>query len=460
MTGQTKAKRHKSILLVNPWIYDFAAYDFWIKPMGLMTLGAILRENGFDVTVIDCLNPAYEEQSPSMNAVRLKRTALGTGEFPKTHIPKPEFFTAVPRRYSRYGISMPSFRSALLRLPPPEMILVTSMMTYWYPGVFEAIRQVKMVFPGVPVVLGGSYVTLCREHAAFSGADFLVEGPGEQALSSLCRNILNEDLSFVPSFDKLDTYPYPAFDLLPRNDQIPIMTSRGCPFDCTYCASRLLHPSFVRRDPDRVVEEIEFWYKKHGIVNFSFYDDALLIRPEEMFIPLAKELGRRGLPCRFHCPNGLHLREVTEEIAGLMFRAGFQTIRFGFETSDSARQHNTGGKVKNRDLETAITCLKRAGYRGQDIGVYLLCGLPGQEAAEVRDSIDYVSAHGARPVIAEYSPIPGTALWNQAVAASPFPIKEEPLFHNNTLLPCRNDRLDYDMYRALKMLTRQAAQKG
>jgi len=460
MTGQIKSKRHQSILLVNPWIYDFAAYDFWIKPMGLMTLGAILRENGFAVAAIDCLNPAYEAQSPLHSTAHLKRTHLGTGEFQKNHIPKPEFFTDFPRRYSRYGISMTSFRSALLRLTPPEMILVTSMMTYWYPGVFEAIRQVKMVFPGVPVVVGGSYVTLCREHAAFSGADILVEGPGEQALSSLCRNILNEDLSFVPSFDNLDTYPYPAFDLLPRNDQIPIMTSRGCPFDCTYCASRLLHPSFVRRDPDRVVEEIEFWYKKHGIVNFSFYDDALLIRPEEMFIPLAKELGRRGLPCRFHCPNGLHLREVTEEIAGLMFRAGFQTIRFGFETSEETRQRNTGGKVKNRDLETAIACLKRAGYRGQDIGVYLLCGLPGQEAAEVRDSIDYVSAHGARPVIAEYSPIPGTALWNQAVASSPFPIKEEPLFHNNTLLPCRNDRLDYDMYRALKMLTRQAAQKG
>jgi len=460
MTGQAKSKRHKSILLVNPWIYDFAAYDFWIKPMGLMTLGAILRKNGFDVTAIDCLNPAYETQNPALSISRLKRTPLGTGEFQKTHIPKPDAFSDFPRRYSRYGISIASFHSALLRLPAPDMILVTSMMTYWYPGVFEAIRQVRAVFPGVPVVAGGGYVTLCRGHAASSGADILVEGPGEYALASLCRDILNEDLDFVPSPGNLDAYPYPAFDLLPRNDQVPILTSRGCPFDCTYCASRLLYPSFARRNPDRVVEEIEFWYKKHGIVNFSFYDDALLIRPEEMIIPLAKELGKKGLPCRFHCPNGLHLREVTEEIAGLMFHAGFETIRFGFETSEESRQRSTGGKVKNRDLERAIACLKRAGYRGRDIGVYLLCGLPGQDAAEVRNSIDYVSARGARPIIAEYSPIPGTALWDQAVAASPFPIAEEPLFHNNTLLPCRNDHLDYTMYRALKMLTRQGVQKG
>jgi radical SAM superfamily enzyme YgiQ (UPF0313 family) len=174
-----------------------------------------------------------------------------------------------------------------------------------------------------------------------------------------------------------------------------------------------------------------------------------------MFIPLAKELVKRKLPCRFHCPNGLHLREITGEIATLMFRAGFQTIRFGFETSDMIRQRDTGGKVKNRDLEMAIACLKHAGYHNRDIGVYLLCGLPDQEAAEVRESINYVFSRGAKPIIAEYSPIPQTALWEQAKKVSPYPIADEPLYQNNTLLPCRHDGLDYAMYRALKMLTRQ-----
>ena len=460
MTNQPKTKTRKRILLVNPWIYDFAAYDFWIKPLGLLTLGAILRQNGFDVAVIDCLNAAYETGGGTLQPGSPKRTALGTGEFIKTQIPKPEVLGNFPRKYSRYGISIPSFQAALHRILPPDLILISSMMTYWYPGVFEAIRQVKKVYPGVPVILGGNYVTLCRDHASQSGADLLVAGPGEFALPSLCRDFLKEELSFLPPFKDYDAYPYPAFDLLPQNDQIPILTSRGCPFDCTYCASRVLNPFFVRRDPYKVVAEIEFWYKQYGIVNFSFYDDALLVRPGEMFIPLAKELIKRNLPCRFHCPNGLHVREITGEIATLMFRAGFQTIRFGFETSDIVRQHDTGGKVKNRDLEMAITCLKNAGYRDLDIGVYLLCGLPGQDAAEVRESIHYVFSRGAKPIIAEYSPIPQTALWEQAVAAAPDAIADEPLYQNNTLLPCRHDRLDYTMYRALKMLTRPGRQKG
>ncbi|MBN1546704.1 MAG: cobalamin-dependent protein [Syntrophaceae bacterium] len=460
MTVSRKTNRAKRILLVNPWIYDFAAYDFWIKPLGLLTLGAILRQNGFTVNVIDCLNPRHAVESVAETERRPRRTALGTGEFLKTPIPKPAMFAEFPRRYSRYGISVPAFRSALGTLSPPDLVLIGSMMTYWYPGAFAAIRQIKSAFPGVPVAFGGNYVTLCPDHAALSGADRLITGPGEAALPTLCRDFLDEDISFAPSPGEFDDYPYPAFDLLPQNDQIPILTSRGCPFDCTYCASRILNPFFVRRSPERVVEEIEFWYKQYGIMNFSFYDDALLIRPEEMFVPLATELIRRKLPCRFHCPNGLHLREVSPEIATLLFRAGFQTIRFGFETSDRQRQYATGGKVKNSELETAVTCLKKAGYQDRDIGVYLLCGLPNQEAAEVRKSIAYVYDCGARPIIAEYSPIPGTALWKEAVAASPFPLADEPLYHNNTLLPCRSDRMDYAMYRSLKMLTRLGSQKG
>ena len=88
----------KSILLINPWIYDFAAYDFWIKPLGLLTLAAILRKNGFPVNVIDCLNPWHDPSKTSSPTGAFKGTSLGTGEFPKTHIPKPEFFSSFPRK--------------------------------------------------------------------------------------------------------------------------------------------------------------------------------------------------------------------------------------------------------------------------------------------------------------------------------------------------------------------------
>jgi len=177
-----------------------------------------------------------------------------------------------------------------------------------------------------------------------------------------------------------------------------------------------------------------------------------------MIIPLLKEVERRNLSCNFHCPNGLHLREITPEISRRLFDSGFKTIRFGFETSDFSRQIETGGKVKNEELRHAVCHLKRAGYETNDIGIYLLCGLPGQRAAEVRNSIEFVWECGAKPVLAEYSPIPGTRMWDEAVALSPFDIQHEPLYHNNSLLPCRNNDFSLAVYNELKTSLRKNKQ--
>lgn len=441
----------RNVLLVNPWIYDFAAYDFWNKPIGLLLLASLLRKNGLNVHYVDCLDhrrPGLPDKPPSARPP--KRKSTGSGAYLKTQIPTPGGLKFFPRRYNRYGISPDDFLKILQALPRPDIVMVTSMMTYWYPAVFDAISLLRRTFPGIPVVLGGNYVSLCPRHAAGSGADYCLEGPAERSLPFLFREVLNRELHFHPDPADLDSSPYPAFDLIGHPDQVPILTSRGCPYRCSYCASPLLNGPFRRRDPIRVAGEIEFWHSRLGVRNFSFYDDALLVDPGQMAIPLLRELVKKGLPVRFHCPNGLHLREITPEISMLMFKAGFRTIRFGFESSDRGFQRTTGGKVDNRQFADAVSHLKHAGYQPSDIGVYLLCGVPGQDAGEVEESIRFVHSHGARPIIAEYSPIPGTALWDDAVAASPYPIADEPLYHNNTLLPCRSANLTYEMYQALK----------
>jgi len=444
----------QNVLLVNPWIYDFAAYDFWNKPIGLLLLASFLRKNGLNVHYVDCLDHHHPELRGKASSPRTpKRKNTGSGAYLKTQIPTPEALRFFPRRYNRYGIDPADFLRIIQALPRPDIVMITSMMTYWYPAVFDTISLVRQTFPGIPVVLGGNYVSLCPQHAASkSKADYCLEGPAERSMPFLFKDVMNRELYFHPDPSDLDSLPYPAFDLIDHPDQVPILTSRGCPYRCSYCASPLLNGQFRRRDPIHVAEEIEFWHSHLGIRNFSFYDDALLVNPEEMAIPLFHELIKRDLPVQFHCPNGLHLREITPEISRLMFEAGFRTIRFGFESSDRGFQRTTGGKVDNREFADAVSHLRHAGYKTPDIGVYLLCGVPGQDAEEVEASIRFVHSHGARPVIAEYSPIPGTALWADAVAASPYAIADEPLFHNNTLLPCRSGNLTYEMYQTLKRI--------
>ena len=444
------AAMKKNVLLVNPWIYDFAAYDLWLAPLGLLSLAASLRKNGYGIRMVDCLRRSVHASPLPRMEKRPRRFPAGHGHFFKEPIPKPPALHAIPKRYNRYGITEAEFLNGLQSIRKPELIFVTSMMTYWYPAVFDTIRILKGVFPGVPVILGGNYVTLCHEHAKKAGADLLVSGEGEPQLPDILKKFLGYDIIFEVDPANLDSYPYPAYDLYKDQEQISIMTSRGCPFRCTYCASYLINPYYRRRDPIKVADEIAYWHEGFGIRHFSFYDDALLIDPEGMAIPLLKEIIRRGVNCQFHCPNGLHLREVTPELARLMFQASFRTIRFGFETADVQRQLNTGGKVTTEHLERAMAYLREAGYAPEDIGIYLLCGLPGQTAIEVYEAINHVKRCGARPIIAEYSPIPGTALWDASIEASPHPIAEEPLFHNNSLLPCRSSLLTFEMYQDLK----------
>ena len=430
----------RNVLLINPWIYDFAAYDFWNKPIGLLSLASLLRINRVNVFFLDCLDPYHPDMIFSKKCLLPKRKLSGEGTYAKEEISKPTALKHVPRNYNRYGIKPEIFAEYSKSIPKPDFIMITSMMTYWYPAVFDTINLVNQTFPGVPVILGGNYVTLLPEHASRSGADFALSGPGELSIPPLLKHMYNQDMIFIPD-NNLDSYPYPAFDLIHHPDHVPIMTSRGCPYRCSYCASHLLNDRFQRRDPIRVADEIEYWHTHLRIKHFSFYDDALLIDPNEMVIPLLQEIIRRDLPISFHCPNGLHLREITPELGSLMFKAGFKTLRFGLETSNVLRQTVTGGKVDNKEFEEAVAHLQRAGYRNEDIGVYLLCGLPGQSAEEVMDSIRFVQSSGAHPIIAEYSPIPGTGLWNEAVASSPYPIADEPLFQNNSLLPCRSEFL-------------------
>jgi radical SAM superfamily enzyme YgiQ (UPF0313 family) len=427
------------ILLLNSWITDFAAYNLWIKPLGLLEIASLLRENGFRVTLIDCLDFSIKTQK------------YGDGKFFKTKIEKPLPFKSIPRNYSQYGIPEEILLKRLSFLEEPDLICVTSGMTYWYPGVFKLIEITKKFFKGVPIILGGIYATLCYEHAKrHSGVDIVFQGGGELDVLKLVSDLTNKELITHNSKLSIDNLPYPSFDLYPHLDYVCIATSRGCPLKCTYCASPFLSNGFVRRDPLKVVEEIEHWTAKYQVNNIAFYDDALLIEPPKHFIPMMKGLINKGIHCNFHTPNAIHIREIDGEVADLLFRGGFKTIRLGFETSDEATQVETGGKVDNEEFRQAIKYLKRAGYSGEEIGIYIMIGLPGQRVGEVDESIAYVKETGARPMLVEYSPIPHTTLFEKAKRMSQFDLENEPLFHNNSILPCQWEGFTMADYKRLK----------
>jgi radical SAM superfamily enzyme YgiQ (UPF0313 family) len=428
-------KDRPSILLINPPLWDFSAFDLWAKPLGLLYLAATLRANGYRVRWLDALDPHFPQARDLFPLGPRKR--YGIGPHFRQRLARPPALKEIPRNYYRFGVPPRLIKDVLSEIPEPQAVLITSLMTYWYPGVQEAVSLVREVFPGSPLVLGGLYAGLLPDHArAHCGVDYLITGEGEGAILNLLKDLTGLIPIRTPDPEDLDTYPFPAFDLYPRLPYVCLLTARGCPFACPYCASRLLQPRFRERSPENILEEIRHWHQGFGVKDFAFYDDALLTHFEQRLGPVLERVIREGWDLRFHAPNALQVREIDRPRARLLFRAGFKTLRLGVETTNWERQRTWGGKVDRESLQQAVGALLENGFSGEQIGVYLLAGLPGQSLREIGGSIVEIKEMGLRPRLAEYSPIPGTPLWPEACAVSRFPLAEEPLYQNNSLFPC------------------------
>ena len=446
--------RPKNILLVNPWIFDFTAYDFWLRPLGLLSIASLLRnDKNIRLHLIDCL----DRHHPLLEK-KLGTKPDGRGSFPKEEVVKPSVLNEVPRKFSRYGIPVPLFLHQLELIPVPDLVLITCTMTYWYPGVQLAVELIRKKFGRIPVVLGGIYATLMPEHARrVSGADIIFQGLGENAFIPLVKEILGDVLDSNEDHRSFEDSTWPACDLLSEKDMLPVLTSKGCPFRCSFCASPLLFKGFEQRRTSSVVSEIEYHSQEHGTRHFAFYDDALLLNKKDHIIPILKELVKRKLPVSFHTPNGLHVREVDLELAALFRKANFQTLFLSQESFDQKVLAKAGSKVSTGDLEKALTHLEGAGYRRRDINVYLMMGLPGQDVSAIKDSIRHVHRLGAVPRLAYFSPVPGTEEWQRLVNKGYLSQDADPLLHNKIAFAYLTGNISPRDFEEIKALASGAA---
>ena len=352
------------VLIINPWVYDFAAFDLWARPLGVLYLSAWLRRAGFDPRLVDCLDRLH----PASEAPAGKSAwPSGTGQWLRQTVPTPAPLQGTPRRFARYGLPESVFIREISAGPSPEVILVTSSMTYWYPGVHLAIALARQAWPRTPIILGGTYATLCREHAlARSGADLVVSGPGETGLLQAVKELTGRPVGAGAPADQDPSlalmHLWPDLDLYPRLDFAPLLTSRGCPRRCPYCASGTMYDGYHQRSPEEVLAEIEDRHLRLGLTDFTFFDDALLIGAQDHLLPILEEVVRKGWRLRFHAPNGLHVGLISAEAAGLMRAAGFQTLRLGLESLVPDRQEALGRKVPTGNFETAMGNLQKAGF--------------------------------------------------------------------------------------------------
>lgn len=404
--------RKPTVLLVNPPVYDFTAYDFWLKPYGLLNAAGTLCP-ACDLTLYDFMDRLCPPQQIADD------DPWGRGKYLQKKLPKPPMFSKIPRHYRRFGLPAEHFRHFLDSHPPFDVCLIATSMTYWYPGVKEILDIQKMHTPHTKNVLGGFLVSACPDFAAGLGADLTIAGDNFEPLYNLL------------GIAKPTPWSPPAWNLYPSLKTGVMKLTQGCPFACSYCFVPQSGVPFQTRPLQQVLAELDT-LEQCGATNIAFYDDALLHRPQELLIPFLEKKIAKNSPVQFHTPNGLHARFLTRPVADLMVRAGFKTFYLGFESNSPQFQNTTGAKIESDELAHCVENLKSAGASPSAIIAYEILGHPLSDCQHLEESMRYVHRLGIRIMLSDFSPIPGTP---DGELCRRFVDLDEPLTHNKTAFP-------------------------
>lgn len=399
------------VLLVNPPIYDFTAYDFWLRPYGLLRVAGNLRSASTGGQAeIKCFD----------YMVSSEQDRWGRGRFQDQVIQKPTIYSNIRRKFHRFGIDRQEFQKFLQNEEHFDFVLVQTIMTYWYLGLKEVIEDARTFQPSAKIILGGVYATLCHDHAKQLGVDLAIDGNNLSPLWSY--------LNIKPAND------VPLWEMWPHRNVGIIKITEGCPFKCTYCSVPQVYPKFFGRPIEETMDEIRHLHEL-GIKNIAFYDDALLFKPDKILLPFLDKVLEHEFDFNFHTPNALNARFITPELAELMVSSGFKNFYLGFESSAYTWQRKTGGKVYSEEFEQAVRYLQEAGAETGSITAYLIIGHPESDLQDIEPSMHFASELGVRLMLSEFSPIPRTP--DGEMCRKQIDL-DNPLTHNKTYFTAKS----------------------
>lgn len=290
----------------------------------------------------------------------------------------------------------------------PEMIgfQVFSMVRTSTFSIIEKIYNKK-----IKIILGGIHPTIMYEQILEKYPYIVISlGEGEFTLAELAdrfeRNMdiddvqgiayVNSTLEIVktvprPLLKDLDVLPFPKhetyFDASPERTVAHVISSRGCPFRCTFCALKVISEGKVRkRSIKNVIDEIVHLKTKYPrLKHIQFHDDTMLLDNARM-IDFCKNIVELDLNITFEC--SARVKPVSEELFMWMQKAGFKKIMFGLETGSPRILKSIKKSITREDVLNLFRILKKFDF---DVTTFLICGFPGETDETIQETIDLVN---------------------------------------------------------------------
>jgi radical SAM superfamily enzyme YgiQ (UPF0313 family) len=383
------------IVLINP------KPKIWIKsmtiPLGIAYIAAVLEKNGYEVKVVD-LNINQKQEIPNADV---------------------------------YGITATT------------------------PLINEAFKLARDIKKNSNfVILGGPHSTcLPEESLNEESIDFVIRGEGEYSMLQLV-NVLNsggkeyssiKGLSFKEKgklihnddneyIQNLDTLPFPAYHLFGdisryshpqpligwRKPVVNIITSRGCPFDCSFCYKGTFGSKWRARSPENIANEWEYLIKEFRVKEIAIQDDCFNVDIDRC-IKLADIIIKKNLKLPWSLPNGIRADLVTEQLVEKLKESGLYRVAIGIESGNQAVLDDVGKKLQLSDVEKAMRIFKK--FKIQTIGFFVMGNFLDTEAT-LQETICF--AKKIRPTFAQFSmatPFPGTRLYEKIKNLNSFRIR-------------------------------------
>jgi anaerobic magnesium-protoporphyrin IX monomethyl ester cyclase len=366
-----------------------------VLPLGLLAIGSVLKRAGHQVKILDLRisNSPDEELDAVMNSFDPQVVGIG-----------------VMTIECKYG--------------------------------FIDAAKVKKINPDVTVIFGGPH---CSHEPQFilndSNVDLMVSGEGDLTIVELIETLeKGKDVASVPGiaykkngsylrtaerpvirdldtidqeYDLIDLERYFNFqssmDFFPvfRNKRfIPLVTSRGCPFKCTYCHD-IFDKSIQYRSPEAVVNEIEYLIKVYGIREFHIVDDVFNVNMKRAKIVLDAII-KRNLNIHISFPNGLRADFFDDELIDKMQRAGVYRMALGIESGSQRIQDMI---KKDLDINIIYDVVEKLTSSRMSVHGFFMLGFPSETREEMKETIDFACDLGL--TTANFSlviPNPGTDL--------------------------------------------------
>jgi radical SAM superfamily enzyme YgiQ (UPF0313 family) len=364
-----------------------------LPPMGLSYLAAVLRKAKFEVEILD------------VNALNLAQKEIL--DYVKKSSPDIIGFGAVT----------PTIMKA-----------------------FEIAKLIRAKFPKIKIVFGGPHPTsLPLESIQKAYVDFVVFGEGEITFLELVQELSktkgrkfskiagliykDKKVQINPPRGRLielDDLPFPAIDLLPLQKYeskdskckkfIPLLTSRGCPWNCIYCNKLTFGNKFIMRSAENIVQEIEELQKKYGYQDFHILDDLFTCNRKRV-VDFCNLVIEKKLNIVWKCANGVRVNTVDLELLKLMKKSGCYMLNYGVE---SGSQKILDRMKKGQTIEQIEEAVKATKKSGINCGCCFMFGNLGENRETMQHTLDF--AKKLNPDIAMFSiliPYPGTVIEKQ-----------------------------------------------